>query len=87
MLEELQWASNLPFCMTVIGVPYISTAPGLLSWDCFLLLVGLFMFIIALFLIVLTWCDWATSIIKAFKKLAYNYVRNNVYTGINTMCI
>ena len=64
MQEELQWASGLLgdgplLCMSVIGEPWRGTSPGASSQDCFLLLLCLLLFVIAVYFISLTWRDWA----------------------------
>ena len=58
MQEELQWAKELPeegplLCLVMLDVPWKGIVPGALSQDCFLLLMCLPMFVIAIFLIYL----------------------------------
>lgn len=61
-MQEDQQADELSgdgplFCAAAVGVPWRGTAPGALSQDHFLLLMCLFVFVIAVFLLHLTWCE------------------------------
>ena len=62
MQKELQWMllrDGCHLCSVVLGIPFGGTAPDALSQDCFLLLLCLLMFVIAIVLLSLAWCDWA----------------------------
>jgi hypothetical protein len=61
MQEELQWTSeltgNCPFCMAAMSEFWKGTGPGVFVPDCFLLLMCLLIFVIAVVLIFLIWSD------------------------------
>lgn len=76
MQEEPWYASELsgdgpPFCHSCEGCNLERQSPGVLSLDCFLLLLCILMYVIALFLPYLAWYEWVYGDLHCLLRLLH----------------